>query len=506
MIDENEQPEDLSMPRKRIEHPVPINKFNDIPVAKSPMNHVHQIPVTKSPMPQVPMTKSQVPQVPVTKSQIPQVPVNKSQIQFRLQELPRQVQNSAVITVRKNQITKPIPRPSIPLSLSSSSLQVSSSSPATLAPISSMDHIAQNNHRQTFIPDPRTNQNHSSSFHTPRTFNNPKSTSLSSLDSLNGQTFLRMDGLKLISEVASRVSSVKTQSSDISRPTVLRAPSKPTPVYSMPVIKPNAVISTQKSNVTYAPPSPKSPIRSALRDGSSWSYHPYLPLAVYALPNSSYPMTPPNLSSNKILIDSRRHRNGSVSPPEADHSSSSPSGSESSGSNSSPEGPPTVSRLSCSDCGRRYATLAGLTRHKQFHCSKEAAKSFDCKHCEKTYTSLGALKMHIRTHTLPCKCHLCGKAFSRPWLLQGHIRTHTGEKPFQCNQCDRCFADRSNLRAHLQTHADVKKYACRTCPKTFSRMSLLTKHEDHGCPGLSRSIGPQKPLSLAPMISSPIQC
>nr|ANC67952.1 snail [Penaeus monodon] len=139
-------------------------------------------------------------------------------------------------------------------------------------------------------------------------------------------------------------------------------------------------------------------------------------------------------------------------------------------------------RYSCSDCGKSYSTYSGLSKHKQFHCAALGAKSFGCKHCDKVYTSLGALKMHIRTHTLPCKCHLCGKAFSRPWLLQGHIRTHTGEKPFQCSQCDRCFADRSNLRAHLQTHAHVKKYACATCHKTFSRMSLLNKHTEAACP------------------------
>ncbi|XP_039619189.1 zinc finger protein SNAI2-like [Polypterus senegalus] len=142
-------------------------------------------------------------------------------------------------------------------------------------------------------------------------------------------------------------------------------------------------------------------------------------------------------------------------------------------------------KFQCFDCHKAYYTFSGLAKHRQLQCEWHCRKYFNCKYCDKEYVSLGALKMHIRTHTLPCVCKLCGKAFSRPWLLQGHIRTHTGEKPFACPHCSRAFADRSNLRAHLQTHSDVKKYQCKTCAKTFSRMSLLSKHEEASCCPLS---------------------
>ncbi|CAG0879471.1 unnamed protein product [Cyprideis torosa] len=159
-------------------------------------------------------------------------------------------------------------------------------------------------------------------------------------------------------------------------------------------------------------------------------------------------------------------------------------GSISSTSPTSPKDYPCAGgRYQCVDCTKCYSTFSGLTKHRQFHCNKQTNKAFACKYCHKIYISLGALKMHIRTHTLPCKCNLCGKAFSRPWLLQGHIRTHTGEKPFGCPQCQRAFADRSNLRAHMQTHSEVKKYSCKRCTRTFSRMSLLHKHEEGGCSG-----------------------
>ncbi|VDQ00348.1 unnamed protein product, partial [Trichobilharzia regenti] len=104
------------------------------------------------------------------------------------------------------------------------------------------------------------------------------------------------------------------------------------------------------------------------------------------------------------------------------------------------------------------------------------SNSYACKLCSKVYSQASALKMHVRTHTLPCRCSHCGKSFSRKWLLKGHERTHTGERPYSCNICGRSFADRSNLRAHMQTHQREKRYSCAYCPRSFSRMGLLNKH------------------------------
>jgi len=174
---------------------------------------------------------------------------------------------------------------------------------------------------------------------------------------------------------------------------------------------------------------------------------------------------------------------------------------------------PSSARFRCAACHKSYSTVGGLSKHREFHCralvganppssrrcqqtagfmSSEVlsttTKSQRCPQCDKAYTSSSALKMHIRTHTLPCRCRLCGKAFSRPWLLQGHVRTHTGEKPFTCPHCQRAFADRSNLRAHLQTHYDVKQYHCDVCRRTFSRMSLLLKHRYGACAAVTDTV------------------
>ena len=132
----------------------------------------------------------------------------------------------------------------------------------------------------------------------------------------------------------------------------------------------------------------------------------------------------------------------------------------------------------CHECKKSFSTQSGFAKHQQLHCSNQIQRETTCKYCGKSYNSTSALKMHIRTHTLPCKCKECGKSFSRPWLLQGHMRSHTGEKPYGCAHCGKKFADRSNLRAHMQTHNGNKTFNCNKCWKSFTVKSYLIKHSE----------------------------
>lgn len=118
-----------------------------------------------------------------------------------------------------------------------------------------------------------------------------------------------------------------------------------------------------------------------------------------------------------------------LSSPSSLSSNASSSGEEDEGRTSDPPSPEPVhtyaprQRMKCTGVMAHVSPPEEEEREAPVTASRPA---FLCKHCPKEYTSLGALKMHIRSHTLPCVCTTCGKAFSRPWLLRGHIRTHTG--------------------------------------------------------------------------------
>ncbi|KAH8238034.1 hypothetical protein KR032_011802 [Drosophila birchii] len=115
---------------------------------------------------------------------------------------------------------------------------------------------------------------------------------------------------------------------------------------------------------------------------------------------------------------------------------------------------------------------------KQRKASTVKCTDFKCTECSKTFTTLGALRIHKTIHTgeMPYKCDYCEKRFRTQGQVRVHHRRHTGEKPFKCKVCSLSFTHRETLISHLSRHIGMKRYKCYGCDKYFVVISGLRAH------------------------------
>ena len=85
-------------------------------------------------------------------------------------------------------------------------------------------------------------------------------------------------------------------------------------------------------------------------------------------------------------------------------------------------------------------------------------KSYQCKQCEKSFTTSTKLKLHTHTHTDEklFKCQVCDKKFACKIGFIRHNRTHIGKNPYRCQVCEKSFSRKSHLKVHLRTHTLAK--------------------------------------------------
>nr|XP_033775378.1 zinc finger protein 710 [Geotrypetes seraphini]XP_033775379.1 zinc finger protein 710 [Geotrypetes seraphini]XP_033775380.1 zinc finger protein 710 [Geotrypetes seraphini]XP_033775381.1 zinc finger protein 710 [Geotrypetes seraphini] len=106
-------------------------------------------------------------------------------------------------------------------------------------------------------------------------------------------------------------------------------------------------------------------------------------------------------------------------------------------------------------------------------------KRWQCRLCEKSYTSKYNLVTHILGHSgiKPHSCPHCNKLFKQPSHLQTHLLTHQGTRPHRCEVCNKAFTQTSHLKRHMLLHTDIKPYSCHFCGRGFAYPSELKAHE-----------------------------
>ncbi|XP_071476354.1 uncharacterized protein [Diadema antillarum] len=144
----------------------------------------------------------------------------------------------------------------------------------------------------------------------------------------------------------------------------------------------------------------------------------------------------------------------------------------------------------CGDCGKVLSTKANLQRHERKH---QGLKPFVCPICDKGFSEKVVLKRHMKIHKEDVlTCEKCDQLFTSNEALNQHITDNGCAKSFRCRHCERTFSSKNGLARHQSSHKSMqvipekaddkgkkkkKMYICDICHKNFKKKKKLARHK-----------------------------
>nr|AFB82588.1 snail1 protein [Parhyale hawaiensis] len=106
-----------------------------------------------------------------------------------------------------------------------------------------------------------------------------------------------------------------------------------------------------------------------------------------------------------------------------------------------------VRAYSCPTCNKSYTTCGALKMHIRTH-----TLPCKCNICGKSFSRPWLLQGHIRTHTgeKPFQCTECCRSFADRSNLRAHQQTHATVKKYACEICTKTFSRMSLLNKHKE--------------------------------------------------------
>ena len=145
--------------------------------------------------------------------------------------------------------------------------------------------------------------------------------------------------------------------------------------------------------------------------------------------------------------------------------------------------------FNCKQCEKDFSSKYYLMEHVQ---RVHEGISLKCDQCSKTYSSNLGLDYHIqKVHhvSLTYKCEQCDAIFQSKRHRRKHVKSVHESVSLKCDQCPKTYTSKTELRAHINfvhkgwTHS----YKCDQCPKTYNSKPELCSHIDFIHKGLTRS-------------------